>query len=404
MDNRYDVCVIGGGPAGSTAALVLARTGASVCLVEKRRFPRETLCGEFLSHEVAAALEELGLEADFQQLDPNPIARFTFLPGRGHVFSLPLDFPAYGMPRGKFDHMLLRAAARAGVTVLQPAEVLKITRHGELFNLDCRTEEGGRSLSGSWVIGAYGKGAAPDQEESRHVAGRRTGFNGVKFHIPERLLGTILPDEILIAPGRGMYCGINVVGGGTATLCFLERRSAHDASPRLRIQDLVRQNPDAGSRIAPAALEFLREAPVYGTANITFGPRETVRNGVFMVGDAAGVIAPLAGDGIGIAVQQARLFCSLFARMRSRNLTREFLEQEYQRASLRLLAGRMRIALLCQRVMLSRALCPLIPGMLTIAPGLLPLLLRATRGATASHSRLKPSPSAGRGLDSSSWI
>jgi len=99
--------------------------------------------------------------------------------------------------------MLLRAAARAGVTVLQPAEVLKITRHGELFNLDCRTEEGGRSLSGSWVIGAYGKGAAPDQEESRHVAGRRTGFNGVKFHIPERLLGTILPDEILIAPGRG---------------------------------------------------------------------------------------------------------------------------------------------------------------------------------------------------------
>ena len=217
----------------------------------------------------------------------------------------------------------------------------------------------------------------------------------MKYHLPTELFRNILLDEILVATGPSMYCGINGVGEGTATLCFLERRSAHDMSPRMRIHELVKQNPHAALRIPPAALEFLREAPVYGAGNITFGPRESVRNGMFMIGDAAGVIAPLAGDGIGIAVQQARLFGTLFARMRSHRLAREILELEYRTASLRLLAGRMRIAHFCQHVMLSRVFCPLIPGILTIAPGLLRVLLRATRAAGTPHAELMPFPSAG---------
>jgi flavin-dependent dehydrogenase len=386
MTDRYDVVIIGGGPAGSTAAAIIAHAGYSVCLLEKRRFPREVLCGEFLSHEVVTALCEMGLESQFLQLRPNPITRFTLLPGRNAHRSVPLDFPAYGIKRGKFDEMLLNVAAGEGVNILQPAEVHDVVRKDAVFEVHYRDENGTRAVQGSWVVGAYGKASSIGMKISKSTLRRTTKFIGVKFHIPRDLLTNMQDDEIVVASGRSMYCGMNSVGDGTATLCFLESRTQQGIAAHMLLRELAESNPQFATRVTQKSLDFIREARVYGTGNLVFGQRDPVQNGVFNVGDAAGLIAPLAGDGIGIALQQARLLAQLFTENRGNAKTRNLLEAKYRRASARLLSRRMKTALVCQTVMLSGLLRPLIPPLLGIMPGLLGVLVHATRGTTPLRS------------------
>ncbi|MEK6552371.1 MAG: FAD-dependent oxidoreductase, partial [Bacteroidota bacterium] len=94
---KYDAAIIGGGPAGSTAALYLNDLGFNVCLIEKKNFPRETLCGEFLSKEVIDSLKNLNLFDGFLKLNPNPITNFKFYNDSNDPIETKLKFPAYGI-------------------------------------------------------------------------------------------------------------------------------------------------------------------------------------------------------------------------------------------------------------------------------------------------------------------
>jgi menaquinone-9 beta-reductase len=83
-ESRYDIAIVGAGPAGSTAALYLARMNFRVCVIEKMPFPRETLCGEFLSREVTRILGDLHLNEGFLSLQPNPLTSFRFCTEYSH--------------------------------------------------------------------------------------------------------------------------------------------------------------------------------------------------------------------------------------------------------------------------------------------------------------------------------
>src|SRR3970282_1266063 len=128
MDKIFEIGIIGAGPAGSTAAAYLAGYGFDVCLFEKKSFPRETLCGEFLSHEVIQLLKELNLFNDFISLSPNKITSFLFFNSSGKSIGSKFNFDAYGLSRSLFDNLLLCNAKNKGVTVYQPSEVKKIIR------------------------------------------------------------------------------------------------------------------------------------------------------------------------------------------------------------------------------------------------------------------------------------
>src|SRR5271169_4068725 len=128
MELQYDIAIIGGGPAGSTAALYLSRKGFRTCVVEKQVFPRETLCGEFLSGEAVRIINELELTSQFQSLYPNRISTFRFCPEGARSFSANLTFTAYGLKRGAFDSMLLNQAHLSGATIYQPMVVERIDK------------------------------------------------------------------------------------------------------------------------------------------------------------------------------------------------------------------------------------------------------------------------------------
>jgi flavin-dependent dehydrogenase len=382
----FDVIVIGGGPAGSAAATYTARAGYSVCLVERQSFPRETLCGEFLSHEVLAVLRDLGLDQKFLSLSPSPINQFTLLPDRGARLSEPLGFAAYGMKRSTFDLMLLDCARSHGVSIIQPADVESVDRMGGSLRVLCRTSGGHHTVRARWAIGAYGRSSPLDRELKRPFAGSRSGLNGIKFHVPASTLANVRADEIIICAGAGMYCGINHVDGGAATICFLEQRTEGNRSPRERILDLVEGNPGFAGIISPEALLAIQQGAIYGTGNIYFGPRSLVEDGVLMVGDAARVIAPLAGDGISMALQGAQLLGRVFEHERRASEGRDALARSYQREWERLFKTRVRTAFVLQHVLLSTPLRRFTSSLPGSTPFLLRTALRLTRGASVARA------------------
>jgi 2-polyprenyl-6-methoxyphenol hydroxylase-like FAD-dependent oxidoreductase len=198
------------------------------------------------------------------------------------------------------------------------------------------------------------------------------------------MIENLANNEIAIALGPKIYCGISRVSGDTVTVCALEQRRNGDVSIRETLPALARANPHFGRLVPPAVLDTLRTLPVYGTGNLFFGHREMVANGVLMVGDSAGMIAPLAGDGIGIAMEQARMLGRLFAEMRPRPAERESFTNAYRRESERIFAHRKRVALICQQIALSEILRPAVTPFLWLAPGLLKAAVGATRGNTGN--------------------
>jgi len=378
--NRFDVVVIGGGPAGSVTARTIAAAGYSVAVIEKQQFPRETVCGEFLSSEGIRVIDGLGLDRQFRALGPNPLRNFTLLAGTGDAVRVPLGFDACGVKRDDFDALLLAAAGAIGVSVVQPAEVTSVERFRHSYRVTCRGGRTNVSFDCRWVIGAYGRSAALDRTVRRGTPGGRTGFVGTRFHIPEGLFGGLREDELVMALGPRMYCGIARVSDGNVTLCTLERRRHGDPPSRERLAEFLRSSPGLAAITHPRLPDRIRTLPIVRTANFDFGPRAPVTGGVLMVGDAAGMIAPLAGDGISIAMQQGQLLGRLFAERHPDPDNLQEFADSYRRASARFFSRRKWIAGHCQLVVMSQWLRPAVGPLLTMRPGLLHAIIRTTRG------------------------
>jgi flavin-dependent dehydrogenase len=379
-DSEFDFVVIGGGPAGAMASLTLSGAGYSVCLIERRSFPRETLCGEFLSHEVTSILRDIGIEKEFLALSPTPISSFALCPEQGPIFSDLLGFPAYGLKRGAFDQLLLNTAASRGVRVLQPADAESVVHHKGGFEVHCRLKDSTKTLASRWCIGAYGKSTPLDKQLLRSFVGTRSQLNGIKFHVPSKMLEQSSAHEIRIFTGPGMYCGINHVDSGTATICFLERRGGEELSPRARLRELASANQHFAGTVRERLMQAIEAAPIYGAGNIYFGKRNVVENGMFMVGDAARVISPLAGDGIGMALQSAQLLGTLFREHRGAESDSKVMEGEYRRRWERMFTPRLRAAAAMQRVLLSGSFRGLGMTLLSFSPSLLQIAINLTRG------------------------
>ena len=376
----YDAAIIGGGPAGATAAIHLARLGFRTCVVERRAFPRETLCGEFLSREVLQILDALGLAEYFRSLRPNPLTAFRYCPERTRSFSSTFRFPAYGMKRGAFDAFLLDHARDAGATIYQPATVERVLREGPQYDLLITIPEGRRHLTARRVIAAYGKSNPLDKALQRDFLRRKSRLNGVKFHVPRRCLNVFPEHEIQIFTSRNAYCGVNAVNDDTATVCFLERRSEGDPPPRTRIAELRHSNPHFARLVTPDFESAMDDAPIYGAGNIFFGEKRVVEDGIFMVGDAARVIAPLAGDGIGMAMQSGKIVSTVFDETRKNHLSEQAMDRLYSTTWRSFFQRRLQLAGTIQHVLFSRYGRGIGSSILSAFPATLSSLIEHTRG------------------------
>jgi flavin-dependent dehydrogenase len=292
--------IIGGGPAGAAAAILLARAGSAVTLIERNAAASDKVCGDFLSGEAVAMAATLGLNP--ADLAAQPITALRLVHG-GRVARTRLPFPALGLTRRAFDAALLHRAEISGATILRGHAVRSLSREMGSFELEC-----GRlgRVTSETVLLATGK------HDLRGVKRPSGGPVALKMyyalHPAQRVALRGHVELVLFAGG---YAGLQPVEAERAVVCVLVSRARLQTSGgswSALLASLLHECPHLADRLAGA--QPLLERPVT-IAGMPYGyrhaPSADTPQGLFRLGDQAAVIASFTGDGVALALASASL-------------------------------------------------------------------------------------------------
>jgi flavin-dependent dehydrogenase len=316
---KHEVLIVGGGLAGLVSALLLVQEGHVVTVVEKKVYPFHRVCGEYVSNEVLDFLKRNNLYPDFLEL-PH-IDTFEFSDTRGKSVFLPLDLGGFGISRHQLDLWLYQLASEQGVKFLTGTTVtdLVFLEKEDLFQVKLSDFQ---VLQVPVVLGAFGKRSKLDQVLERPFFSKRSPYIGVKYHVQAE--GS--SNTVALHNFQGGYCGFNAIEGGKFNLCYLGSRDqlrAYGSIPEME-QAVLWKNPLL-KRIFQES-DFLWEKPEVIT-EINFERKLPVENHLLMLGDAAGLITPLCGNGMAMAMHSALLVTEALREGK----TRQEVEQHYSK-------------------------------------------------------------------------
>jgi flavin-dependent dehydrogenase len=299
---RAENVVIGGGPAGAAAASVLAGAGREVLLLERNARAADKVCGDFLSAGAVRHLAALGL--DPTSLGAEKIGSLRLVHG-DRVAETPLPFAALGLSRSALDEALLRQAGANGAVILRGRAVRAIS------GMEIEADGSGLLQAGA-VFLATGKHELRGARRSA-AAGNLIGFKTYFRLTPAELAALRARVDLVLF--KGGYAGLQPVEGGRATLCLLVSRARfaqEGATWDGLLEALLAESPHLARRLAGA--DRCLERPL-AIAGLPFGFLHAQDRGDprlrFRLGDQAGVIPSLAGDGVAIALRSGRLAASL---------------------------------------------------------------------------------------------
>jgi flavin-dependent dehydrogenase len=312
------VVIIGGGICGLLTAIQLVNANIPCVVIEKKKYPFHRVCGEYISNETVPFLKRLNLFPE--QFNPPSIQRFQLSAISGKSITLPLDLGGFGISRYCYDHYLYQNAKSRGVTFLLEEEVESI-RFDKNFSI--KTQH--REVEADIVIGAYGKRSKLDISLDRSFVKKRSPFVGIKYHI----LTDHPTDLIALHNFSGGYCGISNVEDNKSNLCYLTHRENLRKFRSIRDMEeaILFQNPVLKKIFLNA--DFIFDKPE--TINeISFETKLPVENHVLMAGDAAGMITPLCGNGMAMAIHTSKILSELLVNhLRKGTFSREQLERNY---------------------------------------------------------------------------
>lgn len=319
--NAFDVAIIGAGPAGSTLAALLAKRGLSVALIDRDRFPRDKVCGEFLSYDALPLLESLGLASALDEAGATRIDRCRVIGNRApYEFALP--HAARGLSRFAFDAMLFDHAERQGAAVFDGWTAIAIGPD----RVTIQRRGGSRAIGARVIVGAWGRWGRFDQQLDRtFVRDRAHRSFGFKRHY----VATAPSSSIDLYSFRDGYLGVNQVEGGITNICGLvraERLAGHRGRWDAFVEGIRSESRSLEALYAahePAQEDFLSSDPVI------FRARSAVEKGIFMIGDASGIVDPLTGNGMAMAIQSAFLAAPFLANACARSAERDQIERDY---------------------------------------------------------------------------
>lgn len=334
----YDVIVIGGGIAGLISSILLVRNGLSVVLLEKNSYPFHRVCGEYISNEVKPFL----VHNDLYPYDIKPmyINKFKLTSINGKSATLGLDMGGFGISRHSFDHFLFRKAKEAGVNVLEKHKVDDI-QHGENHFV---VKVGQKDFASKIVIGSFGKRSNLDR--NRNFIQNRSPYLGVKYHIKTQMD----KNEIALHNFQNGYCGISKVEDEKFNLCYLSHRDNLKTNKNIAEmeQQVLHENPFLKNIWANSDFLF-EEALVIN--EISFEKKEPVHNHILMCGDTAGMITPLCGNGMAMAIRSAKMLSELIVKYwNNSNVDRSALEKNYTRQWEYAFANRLKAGRIIQKL------------------------------------------------------
>ena len=316
---NYDVIIVGGGLGGLIASIQLAKSHYQVLLIEKYNYPFNKVCGEYVSNEVKPFLKEIGL--DLESLGSTNINRFQLTSIKGKSLETPLQMGGFGISRYTLDYELFKIAKSLGVTFVLNTNVDDIQKINEIFFLETNTNQ---TFETKVVIGSYGKRAKLDKSLFREFPTQTQAFVGVKYHIKYNFP----KDLIALHNFKGGYCGISAIEDDKFCLCYLsDRKNVKNSGGINEMEkEIMCQNPFLFDIFHNA--EFLFEHPLV-INEIIFTPKSAVHKNILMVGDTAGLITPLAGNGMSIAIRAAVIASKLISNFLQKKISRVELEANY---------------------------------------------------------------------------
>lgn len=312
------IVIIGGGISGLLTAIQLARAEIPCSLIEKKNYPFHRVCGEYVSNETVPFLKSLDLFPEIYK--PPGIQRFQLSSVSGTNVTMPLDLGGFGISRYSFDHFLYEKAKLLGVNFFLKEEVEKILFDRERFELNTQV----RKLNADIVIGAFGKRSKLDIQLKRGFTQKKSPYVGVKYHVHT----DHPPDLIALHNFNGGYCGISNIENNKTNLCYLTHREnlRRFKSIREMEEEVLFKNPFLKNIFLNS--QFLFDKPE--TINeVSFETKLPVENHILMMGDAAGMITPLCGNGIAMAIHSSKILSELVISHIRQNDSRAVLEQKY---------------------------------------------------------------------------
>ncbi|MFT3911540.1 MAG: FAD-dependent monooxygenase [Ferruginibacter sp.] len=373
-ENFYDCAIIGGGLGGLSLAIKLSQQGHAVILFEKETYPFHKVCGEYISMESWNYLEQLGLPLNEMQLPL--IKKLIVSAPNGNELKHDLPLGGFGISRYKIDDALKTIALESGVNLLENCKAEDAIFKNDHFEI---TSSKGNFKS-KVCCGSFGKRSNIDIKWKRDFVQRSpnklNNFIAVKYHIQ-----TSFPaDTIVLHNFKKGYCGMSKIEDDKYCLCYLTN-AANLKESNNSIDEMERNILSQNQHLKNI---FLNCKKLYRTplsiSQISFQQKTAVENNVLMIGDAAGLITPLCGNGMSMAMHAGKIASIYIDEFLNAKISRDQMETNYSKEWKQTFGKRLQTGRIIQRFFGKIWVTNLFVGVMKRLPALTNMIIKKTHG------------------------
>ncbi|AUC77736.1 NAD(P)/FAD-dependent oxidoreductase [Olleya sp. Bg11-27] len=371
MPSNFDVIIIGGGLAGLSSAIHLSKNKHSVLVIEKNEYPKHKVCGEYISNEVLPYLNFLGV--DVFKLGAKRIDKFELSTPKNKLVKANLPLGGFGISRYCLDNQLAKVALANQATITQDT-VENVTFTNDVFSVETKSNK----YTSKIVIGAYGKRANLDVKLNRNFIKNKSPFLAVKTH----LKGVFPENLVALHNFEGGYCGISKVEDDSINLCYITNFEAFK-----KYKDIDEFQRKVLYKNTALKLVFENTTSVFETpltiSQISFETKNPIENHILMCGDTAGMIHPLCGNGMSMAIRSAQMASLLIIQFFNGTIKdREGLEKQYLREWNTEFKSRLTTGHIVAKLFSCNKLAEVLIRIVKTIPSILPQIIKRTHGKT----------------------
>ena len=366
----FDVIIVGGGLAGLTNAIHLSKFKQRVLLIEKNSYPKHKVCGEYISNEVLPYLNSLGIDPIKE--GAKKISKVQVSTTKGNLIKGVLPLGGFGMSRYFLDSLLLKKARFNGVQVLKDS-VDSICFKNGVFTVQTKDS---KSFQSKITIGAFGKRSILDLKMDREFIKKKSPYLAVKLHVK----GDFPENLIALHNFKGGYCGVSKVENNSINLCYITEYNSFKKYKNITDfqKQVVFKNKHLKKIFEESTSVFEKPLTI---SQISFETKKPVENHIIMCGDTAGMIHPLCGNGMGMAITSARLASVRILQFLNGEIkTREGLEKQYFKDWNNEFKTRLKTGHFIATLFRSQSVSQIAYSILKIIPFLLPKMIQFTHG------------------------
>jgi flavin-dependent dehydrogenase len=364
------IVIVGGGLAGLTAAIHLSKVGLRVIVIEKNEYPKHKVCGEYISNEVLPYFNYLDLK--ISDLLPTAIIDLEFSTVSGKLIESSLPLGGFGVSRYTLDEYLYRKAIANGCEVIKNSVESIVFKNDEFII----TTINNLVFNAKTVIGAFGKRSNIDQKLNRNFIEKKSPWLAVKAHYS----GNFPKDLVGLHNFKGGYCGVSKVENNSINICYLADYKTFKKYKNIDEyqQNVLYKNPHLKTLFLNSKLIFEKHLTI---SQISFEKKDAVENHILMIGDTAGLIHPLCGNGMAMAIHSAKIVSELVVKFYNKEIiSRNELENKYIEQWNFNFKDRLKMGRFLSNIMQKQKLSNLVMRILITFPSLLPLIIKKTHG------------------------